>query len=59
MLVIDVRASVLIWCYGFCLIKGTLCYVFGKFNNLAPLVRLQTNAAAIVMCNNENHTATN
>lgn len=59
MLVIDVKASVPISCYGFCLIKGTLCYVFEKFNNLASLVRLQTNAAATVMCNNENHTATN
>lgn len=59
MLVIDVRTSVPISCYGFYVIKGTLCYVFGKFNNLAPPVRLQTNAAAIVMRNNENHTATN
>lgn len=59
MLVIDVRACVPISCYGFYLIKATVCYVFGKFNNLAPLVHLQTNAAAIVMCNNENHTATN
>lgn len=57
--VIGVTASVPISCYGFYLIKGSLCYVFGKFNNLAPSVRLQTNTAAIVMRNNENHTATN